>query len=326
MKKIIIKNLSKVYECYEKKPGFKNSIKGLFKRDMVTKVANNNISLEINEGEFVGLIGPNGAGKTTLIKMMCGIIQPTNGELEILGFDPGNMTNEFKKQIALVMGQKSQLWWDLPAYDSLMLNKTIYELSDEEFEEKINKFSEMFGIKDLLNIQVRQLSLGERMKMELISCLLHNPKVIFLDEPTIGLDAIAQKNIRQFLTDINKRLGTTIILTSHYMEDIRYLCSRVIVINHGQKVYDGGLEQLLNEFCDTKTVTIVLEQEFDVNIEEEIEWLIREPYRISFKIKKNKLNAMLGKLMGSYGISDIKIEEEDISDVIEKIYSAEVGL
>lgn len=238
------KNLTKTYRRFQKKEGMMGSIQGLFRREYEEKQAVKDLNLTIAEGEFVGLIGPNGAGKTTLIKMMTGIIAPTLGEIQVLGFYPNDLKNEFKKQYAVVMGQKSQLFFELTANDTLRLFKEIYEISEDEYQRTKAYFTELFGVGHLMDVQVRSLSLGERMKMELIAALLHNPKILFLDEPTIGLDAIASKQIRTYLKEINEEKGTTIILTSHYMEDIRMLCHRSVVINHGEKTFDGRTADL----------------------------------------------------------------------------------
>ena len=250
MNKIAIQtnDLSKIYKRYKKKSGIKGSIIGLVKREYEEKKAVNGFNMSIEEGEFIGLIGPNGAGKTTLIKMLTGIIAPTYGDVEVLGFYPNDMKNEFKKEYAVVMGQKSQLFFDLTVNDTLELFKEIYEIPEKEYQLNKEYFTALFGIKKLMDVQVRTLSLGERMKMELIVALIHNPKILFLDEPTIGLDAIASKQIRRFLKEVNEERGTTIILTSHYMEDIKALCRRSIVVNHGMKIYDGSTEELFDKY------------------------------------------------------------------------------
>lgn len=233
-------NLVKTYRRYKKKEGLRGSIASLFRRTYEEKAAVNHISLSVQAGEFIGLIGPNGAGKTTLIKMLTGIIAPTEGAIDVMGYYPNDMKNAFKKQYAIVMGQKSQLFFELTVNDTLRLFKEIYEIPEADFQENKNYFVKLFGVEELMDVQVRTMSLGECMKMELIVALLHNPRILFLDEPTIGLDAIASKQIRSFLKEINEQKGTTIILTSHYIEDIKTLCRRTVVINHGTKIYDGA--------------------------------------------------------------------------------------
>lgn len=261
-KVVTVENLSKTYRRYKKKEGLSGSIISLFKREYEEKRAVKEVSFSIGEGEFVGLIGPNGAGKTTLIKMLTGIIAPTSGSIEVMGYYPNDMKNEFKKKYAVVMGQKSQLFFELTLNDTLRLFKEIYEIPKKEFEESKDYFTELFGVRELMDIQVRTLSLGERMKMELIVALLHNPQILFLDEPTIGLDIVASKQIRNFLKTINEERGTTIILTSHYMEDIRLLCKRSIVIHEGEKIYDGDTKGL---FEDESTIERIYQKGGEVH-------------------------------------------------------------
>lgn len=248
--KIIIKaaDLSKTYRRYKKKEGIRGSITGLFKREYEEKAAVSHMDLQVREGEFIGLIGPNGAGKTTLIKMLTGIIAPTSGELSVLGFTPNQRRDAFKKQYAVVMGQKSQLFFELTVNDILRLFQAIYEIPEQEFQENKRYFVELFQVEGLMDVQVRTLSLGERMKMELMVALLHGPRVLFLDEPTIGLDAVASRQIRNFLQEINRKKHTTILLTSHYVEDIRMLCDRAVVVSHGRKFYDGSTAELFEQY------------------------------------------------------------------------------
>ena len=318
-------NLTKSYKRYEKEEGLKGSIKSLFKRQFIMKDAVDNFSIDIRKGEFVGLIGPNGAGKTTLVKMLTGIIAPTSGDITVLGYYPNKLQNEYKKQYAVVMGQKSQLFFELTPSDTFVLFKELYNIPDKIYKENIEYFIDLFDIKDLLNVQVRTLSLGERMKMELIVSLLHNPTILFLDEPTIGLDAIAQKQIRHFLKEVNEKKDTTIILTSHYMEDIKSLCKRCIVINEGKKIYDGSLKSLFARYQTHKKITILFEYESSISLPYDIEILESSPYKISFMIKKFEVNKVLKYIIENYEIADISIEEEDIGNVVERIYSNKVG-
>ena len=239
------------------------SIKSLISRKYEKVKAVDEISFQIEEGELVGFIGPNGAGKTTTLKCLSGLLYPTSGEVSVLGFTPFQREHAYLKQIALVMGQKNQLWWDLPVYDTFLLNKEIYEISDQKFEEVVSRLSGLLDVEHLLKIQVRKLSLGERMKMELIASLIHSPKVLFLDEPTIGLDVIMQKNLREFIKEYNKKFGATIILTSHYMKDVEALCKRVIIINFGKILYDGLLSELIKKFAPYKLITVIFAQEVD---------------------------------------------------------------
>ncbi|NLO39117.1 MAG: ATP-binding cassette domain-containing protein [Ruminiclostridium sp.] len=320
---ITLENLTKEYTRFNKEEGLKGSIKSLFKREYICKRAVCDFSLEITEGEFVGLIGPNGAGKTTLMKMLTGIISPTSGRISVLGYVPNELKNAYKKQFAIVMGQKSQLFQDLSAADTFLLLKEIYDIPEEEYRKNLNYLTELFSVKDYLNVQVRTLSLGERMKMELIAALLHDPKILFLDEPTIGLDAVAQKQIREFLKEVNRDRKTTILLTSHYMEDIKSLCKRCVVINHGQKIYDGALDVLLSQYQTHKKITVSFEEATEFLPGSEIQITEQNPFRLSFLAKRGDVNGILQQIMHSCTIEDISIEEEEIGNVIERIYQAQ---
>jgi ABC-2 type transport system ATP-binding protein len=238
---IYAKNLSKKFVSYKKASGFKGSIKSIFNRDYQEKFAVNSFDLEIEKGKIIGLLGPNGAGKTTLMKMFTGIVVPTDGDLRVLGKNPWERDKDLRKKIALVMGQKSQLWWDIPAQDSLELLQKYYEVPEKKFKQRLTMMSEMLGVVDLLHVQIRKLSLGERMKMELMASLLHDPEILFLDEPTIGLDLIAQENMRKFIKDYHHKTKCTIILTSHYMADVQALCEDLVLIFNGKKRFDGKI-------------------------------------------------------------------------------------
>ena len=318
---IEVKNLSKKYRRYKKKEGLKGSIESLFKREYEEKIATNGMNLSVKKGEFIGLIGPNGAGKTTFIKMLTGIIAPSEGEISVLGFYPNDMKNAFKKQYAVVMGQKSQLFFELTLNDTLRLFKEIYEISEEEYQESKNYFIDLFGVRELMDVQVRTLSLGERMKMELIVALLHNPKILFLDEPTIGLDAVASRQIRKFLKEINEERGTTILLTSHYMEDIKMLCQRTVVVNHGTKIYDGKTEELFEKYQRNKTIQVSFNEPTEVLSIHDFEIKVIEdtPYKKIYETDKIHAKTLLERLM-KYDPVDVSVEEEEIGIIVERIY------
>ncbi|MDO8639697.1 MAG: ATP-binding cassette domain-containing protein, partial [bacterium] len=260
---ISISNLSKHYEVHKKEPGLSGSLKSLFARKYETIKAVDEISFEINEGELVGFIGPNGAGKTTTLKCLSGLLYPTKGKISVLGFTPFDRKKEFLKQISLIMGQKNQLWWDLPAVDTFLLNKEIYEIPNNQYKKILDELLVLLEVTDLIKVPVKKLSLGQRMKMELIAALLHSPKVLFLDEPTIGLDVVMQKKLREFIREYNKRYKATIILTSHYMGDVEELCKRVIVINYGKIIFDGEISNLVKQYAPYKLITVLFKEYVD---------------------------------------------------------------
>ena len=315
------KNLTKTFRRFEKEPGLKASVRSLFKRQFIEKIAVDHFDLTVEPGEFVGLIGPNGAGKTTLVKMLTGIIAPTSGEVSVLGFCPNRLENALKKQYAVVMGQKSQLIFDLTAADTFLLFKEMYEIPDDTYRRNLLMFTDLFDAKDFMNVQVRTLSLGERMKMELVTALLHDPKVLFLDEPTIGLDAPAQRQIRAFLKEVNHDKKTTILLTSHYMEDVRSLCPRGVVIGNGKKVYDGDTEKLFAAYQTTKKVTAQFEEEVRFTLPDGCAMIEQTAHRAVFTVPKEKAGAILSVVMRDYPLSDISVEEEDIGAVATRIYA-----
>lgn len=322
MNGIAVKNLVRNFEYYEKEKGVMASVKNLFHREKIIRHAVKDISFEIPEGEIVGFLGPNGAGKTTTIKMLSGILYPTAGEISVNGFVPWERKKEFKKQIAYVAGQKSQLWLNLPALDSFELNKSIYELPDAEYKKTLDELVELFGVGEFLKVQVRRLSLGERMKMEMIAALLHRPNVIFLDEPTIGLDFIAQNNIREFLKDYNRKTGATMILTSHYLKDIEELCKRMMVINHGNLVYDGTLEYIREAFSENRILNVSWNQDVAegqlVSFGKVKAW---EPRRATLEVEESIVTATVQKLFECFAVSDIGIEAVPLEDNIARLYA-----
>lgn len=313
-------NLTKTYKLFEKEAGIRGSIKSLFNRKFIDKTALSNFNLEVKEGEFIGLIGPNGAGKTTLVKMLTGIIAPTSGKVSVLGYYPNKLANSFKKQYAVVMGQKSQLFFELSAADTFLLFKEMYDIPMEEYQKNLDYFVKIFEVEKLLNVQVRTLSLGERMKMELIVALLHNPKVLFLDEPTIGLDAVAQKQIRTFLKEVNEKKGTTIILTSHYMEDIKSLCKRCVVVSNGEKIYDGSTDALFQKYQTHKKISLLFPEETNFELPENCTFIEQHPLKVSFMVPIFNSQEIIYSLMKKYLLSDITIEEDEIGSVVERIY------
>ena len=262
---IEIKHLKKEFSYYKKMMGLSGSLHNLFHRETLIKEAVRDISFSVEKGEIIGLLGPNGAGKTTTLTMLSGILHPTSGQALVGGFIPWERKNAFKQRFSIVMGQKNQLWWDLPASDSFYLNKCIFNIGDQQYIRTIEELSELLEVKDLMNVQVRRLSLGERMKMEILAALIHNPDILFLDEPTIGLDIVSQQKIRNFLRYYNEQKKTTIILTSHYMRDIEELCGRAVIISQGQIVYDGMLSKINHLMGDKKVLTLKFTQEICIN-------------------------------------------------------------
>lgn len=322
MEKVIsVKGLTKSYRVHSKNEGLKGSIKGLFKREYIDVEAVKNISFEVDKGEIIGFIGPNGAGKTTTIKMLSGLIHPTDGEAEVLGYKPWERKNMYLKKISLVMGNKNQLWWDIPALDSFILQRDIYQIPETEFRKRVDDLAEIMNVEDLLKIPVRNLSLGQRMKMEIIGSILHNPEVLFLDEPTIGLDMIAQKALRNFIKEYNVKYGTAIILTSHYMADIESLCKRIIIINHGEIVYDGNINNIKNIIDRKKIIKI----QFSTDIDKE-QLKKYEPY---FKDVKDDVYVYNVEPENIYEFvsdisrlqpHDISIEDQPLEDIVENFY------
>ncbi len=318
---ISIKNLKKYFKVYRKQPGLWGSIRSLWDRQYEEVKAVDNVSFDIFPGEIVGFIGQNGAGKTTTLKVLSGLLYPTSGDVSVLGYNPWDRKPEFQKQFALVMGQKNQLWWDLPAMESFLLNKAIYEISDQEFEKTLNKLMDLLEVREIVNIQVRKLSLGQRMKCELIAALLHNPKVLFLDEPTIGLDVVMQKVLRDFIKAYNQEFKATIILTSHYMGDVKELCKRAIVIDHGKKIFDGELEEIINRFARNKILSLTLAESVNPKELAKFGELKEFEYpKVTLVVPRSKAAKIAGELLTHFAVADVNIEEATIDAVIRELF------
>ncbi len=324
MPAINVDKLSKSFTYYKKEAGLKSSLKNLFHRETLVKEAVRGISFAIDEGEVVGFLGPNGAGKTTTLKMLSGILIPTGGQASVLGFVPGERKKDFKRSISIVMGQKSQLWWDLPANESFQLNKHIYELEEKAFQHTLSELTELLDVKDLLGVQVRRLSLGERMKMELIAALIHKPRVMFLDEPTIGLDLISQKKIRDFIRYYNDQTHTTVLLTSHYMDDIEDLCRRTIIINEGRIVYDGDLAKVGDAFSGKKLVKVQLSEPVG---EERLACYGQvkqfDGYNATVEVDRQDIKPICRRILDELPVLDFNIENIPVEEGIMQLYQKE---
>ncbi len=325
MPAIEVNALTKAFRTYKKQPGFKGALRGLFRRRYEQTLAVKDVGFAIQAGELVGFLGPNGAGKTTTLKMLAGLLYPTSGSARVLNYIPWQREDGYRRQFALLLGQKNQLWWDLPARESLELNAQIYGIPPATMRHRVDEMSEWLAIRDKLDVSVRELSLGERTKMELMAALLHRPKVLFLDEPTIGLDVVSQKNVREFLRAHNRKEKTTILLTSHYMADIQELCERVIIIDHGRIFFDGRLSDVVDRFADSKLVTIQCEGAGDCSAEQLAgygEVLEQNPGTIQLKIKRERVIATCKALLDELPVTDIDIQEVPIEEVIRRIFAS----
>jgi ABC-2 type transport system ATP-binding protein len=324
---IRVENLTRVFTTHVKQPGFSGALRGLFHREYQTKTAVDNVSFQIAPGEFVGFLGPNGAGKTTTLKILSGVLHPTSGTAEVLGHVPWKREAALQRRFSLVLGQKNQLWWDLPAYDSFLLNRDIYDVADEDFKRKVAELSALLDIEKLLHVPVRKLSLGERMKCEITASLLHSPEVLFLDEPTIGLDVVSQARIRDFLRDYNERTGITVILTSHYMADIEALCKRVLVINEGKAIFDGALKTLAASAGSRRRVRLTLQ---NAPLETELEKLRElsdnvevQGHTVALDVPRDDVPQQVGELLRQFDIEDLAVEEVGIESVIRDLFTKE---
>ncbi len=319
---IEIKNLCKSYRVYQKREGVMASVKGLFHREYKEVHAVSDISLEVESGEFVAFLGPNGAGKTTTLKLLSGVINPTSGHCSVMGHTPWERKNEYRRKFALVMGQKNQLWWDLPAMESFRLNQHIYGVPAAEFDRTRDELTDMLDVTRLLSQPVRELSLGERMKMELIAALLHKPDVLFLDEPTIGLDVIAQHKIQEFLKHYQEQQKNTILLTSHYMKDIAALCKRVVIIAGGSIYHDGSLEEIVDRFSSDKIVTLQLSEDRSLEGLKDLPNVISvEAPKIKFRVDREDVGKTLSEILSLHAVDDIVVEDPPLEEVISSAFT-----
>jgi len=324
-KAVLVEHLSINFEVVEKKGGLSGSISSLIKPDKKVVRALKKVSFTVKSGELVGFIGPNGAGKTTTLKILSGLLYPTAGFVQVLGYNPWDRKPEFLKQIALVMGQKNQLWWDLPAIDTFELNKAIYEIPDRKYKDALENLTSTLEVKKLLKTQVRRLSLGQRMRLELIAALLHQPKVLFLDEPTIGLDVVAQQKMRDFIYNYNKRFNSTILLTSHNMDDVLDLAKRVIVIDRGEILFDGNLRELVGQFAKDKVIKIYLSNEGDIKKLEDIGKVKKVDFpQVTLTVPREASAVAAAELLQNFPVYDLTIEEEPIEEIIRRVFKGEI--
>ena len=317
---IHVANLSKTYFVHERSSGLMASLRSLVARKTRAVPAVDDVSLDVAPGEIVGFLGPNGAGKTTTLKMLSGLLYPTDGDCLVLGYTPHRRESAFLRQITLVMGNRNQLLWDIPAADSFELNRAVYRIPTDEYRKTVGELTDLLDLGPLLGKQVRGLSLGERMKCEVAAALLHRPKVLFLDEPTIGLDVTMQRRIRSFIGEYNRRYNATVILTSHYMADVEALCKRVIVIHHGKILFDGLLAGLVERFSPHKTIVVdIAEESPDLRAYGHV--ISTEGSRVTLRVPKSETAQVTGRLLANLSVVDLTVEDPPIEEVIEQVFA-----
>ncbi|MBI4494099.1 MAG: ATP-binding cassette domain-containing protein [Chloroflexi bacterium] len=318
---IVVEHLSRYYRVYRKQPGLLGSLRGLVHRQYADVRAVDDVSFTIEQGELVGFLGPNGAGKTTTLKVLAGLLHPSAGQVAVLGFTPWRREAALQRQFTLVMGQKSQLWWDLPPIESYLLNQALYDIPEPTFRETLAELADLLDLEPLLHIQVRKLSLGERMKCELAAALLHRPRVLFLDEPTIGLDVVMQKKMRDFVRAYNQRYQATVLLTSHYMDDVKELCDRVLIVNHGKLVYDGRLEAIVARYADHRVLVAAFEAPVARQALAELgEVLAWDPLRATLRLPRAAISERAALLLERFPVADLAIQEPQVEDVIRQVF------
>ena len=320
---IKISNLTKSFKMFKRSAGLKGAFKSFFNRQYTNFHALKNISIEISKGEIVGILGENGAGKTTLIKLMVGLLHPTNGEVIIDGYNPWKRKHDYLRNVAIVMGQKNQLWWDIPASESFLLNKHIYQIEDSKYNETLNELVDLLDVRDKLDVQVRRLSLGERMKMEIIASLLHRPSLVLLDEPTLGLDVISQSKIREFVRYYNSKYNATFIITSHYTKDIQEMCQRVLVLNNGSQIYDGLFNDLIKAINPERRLVFEFSEETDLNhidsLDAEFEFQIQDNI-LTAQLPESQLRELLSKLLEKFSPQSMSFEDLPVEETMRSFF------
>ena len=322
---IKISNLTKSFKMFKRSAGLKGAFKSFFNRQYTNFHALKNISIEINKGEIVGILGENGAGKTTLIKLMVGLLHPTNGEVIIDGYNPWKRKHHYLKNVAIVMGQKNQLWWDIPASESFLLNKHIYQIEDSKYNETLNELVDLLDVRDKLDVQVRRLSLGERMKMEIIASLLHRPSLVLLDEPTLGLDVISQSKIREFVRYYNNKYNATFIITSHYTKDIQEMCQRVLVLNNGSQIYDGLFNDLIKAINPERRLVFEFSEGTDLNyidsLDGKFEFQIHDTI-LTAQLPELQLRELLSKLLENFSPQSMSFEDLPVEETMRSFFQS----
>ena len=322
-----VRDLTKVYRVFQKREGLAASIKSLFHREYKSITAVGGVSFSIRKGEMVAFLGPNGAGKTTTLKLLSGLIYPSSGSATVLGFTPWQREIEYRRRFALVMGQKNQLWWDLPAQESFRLHEAIYHIEPGQFQRRLDELTELLEVRKLVNQPVRELSLGERMRMELIAALLHSPDLLLLDEPTIGLDVVSQRKVQEFLRHYQRERQITVLLTSHYMKDVEALCERAVIINQGLIQHDGPLASIVERFSQTKVIELQFASELPANSELEhfgTVFDIKSP-RLKLRVPRAEVAQTLSKLLSRYEIEDVSVQDRPLEEVIAEVFQQDTA-
>ena len=322
MSVISVQELSKSYRVFTKRAGLRASITGLFRRQYKTVRAVDSVSFEVAQGEMVAFLGPNGAGKTTTLKLLAGLIYPTGGAARVLNHIPWKRENVYRRRFSLVMGQKNQLWWDLPAQESFLLHKEIYRIEPQTFHNRLDELTTLLDVRDLVGQPVRELSLGERMRMELIAALLHGPDVLLLDEPTIGLDVVSQRRVQEFLRQYQTDRKITVLLTSHYMKDVEALCQRAIIINEGRIIHDGSLADVVDRFSTHKVMDLQFAgAELPADLDRYGTVIDRRPPRVKLEVPRNDIPRILNELLSNYSIDDVGVKDRPLEEVIAELFS-----